>query len=117
MMNQNETILCTSRYGNPRYLTEISRGNGERCFHVHGNSRYFRGTVLDKDDPNHYIDFEGGPFIQVGSLLLSHDGVPYGTIKSVDTLREGWKKYCGKDDRYAVVEVVVDETELLRSPD
>lgn len=49
-----------SRYGEPRYITD----HGGGWFTIEGKSKFYRGGGHPDLE---YLDFEGGPFLQVDS--------------------------------------------------
>jgi hypothetical protein len=81
----NKRILCYSRYGDPRYITE----NGGGCYTIEGPSSFCRGA-------EGMFDFEGGPCLFVGQgLMKPMEGE---TEMIIETLipeasdKEGWGK-------------------------
>lgn len=80
----NKRILCHSRYGDPRYITE----NGGGSYTIEGPSRYCRGA-------EGMFDFEGGPCLYVGHGLDTKDGQPEMIIETIipeASGKEGWGK-------------------------
>ena len=62
----SETVIY-SRYGQARYIIRVS----QKEYLIRGISGFSRMGYLD-DSKNVYefVDFEGGPFLQVGDVLL-----------------------------------------------
>lgn len=63
----NKIIEIKSRYGDNRIIEEIA----ENTLKITGKSHYMR-EIFDDDKKIHAIDFEGGPFIQVGQNIEGH---------------------------------------------
>ena len=57
------TSMKTNRYGDSRKITD----NGHGWYTIEGVSRYYRAGMNDENTEIAYVDFEGGPFICVGS--------------------------------------------------
>ena len=53
----------TNRYGETRKITN----NGHGWYTIEGKSHYYRAGMNDDNTEIAYVDFEGGPFISVGS--------------------------------------------------
>lgn len=71
-----------SRYGQIRTITEQADGS----FIVEGETEYYRCAGLSEDVSGLYmIDFEGGPYIQVGDPLL--DSKDCGIVKSIEIIK------------------------------
>lgn len=81
----NKKILCHSRYGDPRYITD----NGGGSYTIEGPSRYCRGA-------EGMFDFEGGPCLFVGQgLIKPKEGDPEMIIESLIpevSGKENWGK-------------------------
>jgi hypothetical protein len=78
----NAETIIRSRYGQPRYITRISK----KEYLVRGTSNFIRmGYSNDLKDEYEFVDFEGGPFLQIGDTLLMN--LPYKEDKKIISLK------------------------------
>jgi hypothetical protein len=85
MTEKRQKLYEVSRYGDPRYITDVGGG----CYIIEGKSKFVRvggDTVVD------YIDFEGGPFIGVGASLYEDKKVIVESIQLENSGKDGWTK-------------------------
>jgi len=80
-------LWCISRYDQPRYATYL----GDDWFLIEGPSNFFRYG----DD---FIDFEGGPFLQIGEFFDMYSDVCAFEL-------------CDSKDNYSKVKVKVCNTQ------
>lgn len=59
----NKKIYDRSRYGDPRYITDVGHGT----YIIEGKSKFWRVDGTERVD---YVGFEGGPFIGVDAALF-----------------------------------------------
>ena len=85
MNKNNKQIYETSRYGDPRYITDVGGG----CFFIEGKNKYVR---VGGTDVIEYVDFEGGPFIGVGDSLYEDRKVIVESIKFENSGKDDWTK-------------------------
>jgi hypothetical protein len=85
MNRNNKQIYETSRYGDPRYITDVGGG----CFFIEGKNKYVR---VGGTDVIQYVDFEGGPFISVGDSLYEDREVIVESINFVKSEKDDWTK-------------------------
>ena len=63
----NAETVIHSRYGQPRHITRVSK----KEYLIKGISNFIRmGYSDDSKNIYEFIDFEGGPFLQIGDALL-----------------------------------------------
>lgn len=78
----NAETVIHSRYGQPRYITRVSK----KEYLIRGVSSFIRmGYSDDLKAEYEFVDFDGGPFLQVGDILLMN--VQYQENKKIVSLK------------------------------
>jgi hypothetical protein len=86
MTKKTQKVYEISRYGDQRYITDVGGG----CYIIEGKSKFIRAGG---DDMIEYVDFEGGPFIGVGSPLFEDNSkIVVESIKFENSNKEDWVK-------------------------